>query len=209
MVFKDQVSAGEELAEKLSRYKNKKAVVLAIPRGGVATGSAVAKKLHLPLDVVVAHKISAPGNPELAIGAVGETKGSLWLNKALVSQLSVSDDYLQSEIKKQQAEIKRREKTYRQAKTPRQLKGKLVILVDDGIATGATMIAAVREMRNLGADKVVVAIPVAPPDTVKLLKKEADEVVCLETPPLFFAVGQWYQNFRQYTDQEVIKLVES
>lgn len=206
-MFKDQVSAGELLAEKLQEYKGKKAIILAIPRGGVATGSGVAKKLGLPLEVIVTRKIGAPDNPELAIGAVGETEGSLWLNGKLVKELGVSQDYLDSEIKIQKLEIKRREKVYREGREPLDLKKKTVILVDDGLATGATMMAAVREVRNMGAGKVVVAVPVAAPDTIERLKKEADEVICLETPSLFFAVGQWYENFRQYSDEEVKELL--
>ncbi len=209
VLFRDQVSAGERLAKELEEYKNKKAVILAIPRGGVATGYGLAKKLNLPVDVIVTRKIGAPDNPELAIGAVGETKGSLWLNKQLVSQLGVSKDYLQSEIKIQKLEIKRRERVYRQGKGALELKNKVVILVDDGIATGATMIAAIREVRNMKPEKIVVAIPVAPPETVEELKKEADEVICLQTPRLFFAVGQWYENFKQYSDEEVIKFIEN
>lgn len=209
MLFKDQVSAGEILAKELEKYKNKKAVILAIPRGGVATGFGLAKKLDLPLDVIVTRKIGAPDNPELAIGAVGETKGSLWVNKELVSQLGVSQDYIESETKIQKLEIKRRERIYRKREKPLNLKNKIVILVDDGLATGATMMAAVREIRNMGPQKVVVAIPVAPPETVERLKKEADEVICLQTPSLFFAVGQWYENFKQYSDEEVIEFLKN
>lgn len=209
MLFKDQVSAGRLLAKELVKYKSQDAaIVLAIPRGGVATGYGLAKKLNLPLDVIVSRKIGAPDNPELAIGAVGETEGSLWLNKHLVSQLGVSRDYIDSEAKIQKLEIKRRERVYRKGKKPLNLKNKVVILVDDGIATGATMIAAIREIRNNQPEKVVVAIPVAPPDTVEELKKEADEVIALQTPRLFFAVSQWYQNFKQYSDEEVIKLMQ-
>lgn len=208
-MFKDQVSAGELLAEELQEYKGKKAIILAIPRGGVATGAGVVKKLGLPLEVIVTRKIGAPDNPELAIGAVGETKGSLWLNGKLVKELGVSQDYLDSEIKIQKLEIKRRERIYREGKKPLDLKNKMVILVDDGLATGATMMAAVREVRNMEAGKVVVAVPVAPPDTVERLKREADEVVSLETPGLFFAVGQWYENFKQYNDEEVIKFLKN
>lgn len=208
MLFQDQISAGGLLAKELVKYKDQDAaIILAIPRGGVATGFGLAKKLHLPLDVIVTRKIGAPDNPELAIGAVGETEGSLWLNKALVSQLGVADDYLDSEVKIQKLEIKRREKVYRQGKKPLDLKNKVVILVDDGLATGATMMAAIRETRNNQPEKIVVAVPVAPPETVEELKKEADEVICLETPRLFFAVSQWYQNFKQYSDEEVIKLM--
>ena len=208
MIFKDQISAGELLAKELEKYKNKKAIVLAVPRGGVASGFGLAKKLNLPLEVIVTRKIGAPDNPELAIGSIGETKGSLWLNKELITQLGVSDEYLQSEIKIQKLEIKRREKVYRQGREPFDLKNKIVILVDDGIATGATMITAVREVKNMEPERVVVAIPVAPPETVEELKKEADEVVCLSQPKLFFAVGQWYQNFKQYSDEEVIKFIK-
>ena len=205
MLFKDQISAGEKLAPALSGYKN--AVILAIPRGGVATGFGLAKKLNLPLDIVVTRKISAPTNPELAIGAVGETKGSLWLNQELVEQLGVSQEYLDQEIKTQKQEIKRREKVYRQGRPAREIKKKTVVLVDDGLATAATMMAAIREIRNCQPRKVAVAVPVAASETISLLKKEADEVLCLETPRLFFSVSQWYQDFKQYSDQEVIELL--
>jgi len=208
VLFKDQISAGEKLAEKLEEYKKRNAIVLAIPRGGVATGYGLAKKLNFPLDIIVTRKIGAPDNPELAIGAVGETKGSLWLNNDLISQLNVSQEYIDSEIKIQKQEIKRREKVYRQNRTALNLKDKVVILVDDGLATGATMIAAVREIRNFQPEKIIVAVPVAPDDTIEMLKKEADEVISLHTPRLFFSVGQWYQNFKQYTDKEMIELLK-
>ena len=208
MFFKDQVAAGELLAKELVKYKSQDVViVLAIPRGGVATGYGLAKKLNLPLDVIVTCKIGAPNNPELAIGAVGETEGSLWLNEKLIGELGVSKDFIKKEAKIQKLEIKRREKIYRQGREPLDLKNKTVILVDDGLATGATMMAAIREIRNMKPKKVIVVVPVAPPDTVEELKKEADEVICLQTPKLFFAVGQWYENFRQYSDEEVIKLL--
>lgn len=206
-MFKDQISAGEKLAEELKEYKN--AIILAIPRGGVATGSAVARKLSLPLDVIVTHKIPAPDNLELAIGAVGETEGSLWLNKKLVRELGVPRDDIEEEIKIQKLEIKRRERLYRAGKEPIDLENKVVILVDDGLATGATMMAAAREVRNMKAGKVVVAVPVAPAETVERLKAEVDEVICLETPSLFFAVGQWYEDFKQYNDEEVIKFLKN
>lgn len=208
MFFRDQISAGELLAKELEKYKGKNTLVLAIPRGGVATGYGLAKRLNLPLDVIVTRKIGAPDNLELAIGAVGETEGSLWVNKKLVSQLGVSQDYIKSEIKIQKLEIKRRERVYRKGRKPFNLTNKIVILIDDGIATGATMIAAAREIRNMGSGKIVVAVPVAPPETVEALKKEADEVICLSQPKLFFAVGQWYRNFKQYSDEEVIKLIK-
>lgn len=207
-MFKDQIAAGELLAEKLQEYKNKDAVILAIPRGGVATGYGLVKKLGLPLDVIVTRKIGAPENEELAIGAVGETEGSLWLNEKLVEELGVAREYIESEVKIQKLEIKRRERVYRQGREPLNLKGKVVILADDGLATGATMIAAVREVRNMEAERVLVAVPVAPPETVERLKKEADEVICLKTPGLFYAVGQWYENFKQYSDEEVKSLLE-
>lgn len=207
-VFKDQISAGEKLAEKLQDYKNKNAIVLAIPRGGVATGYGVVKKLGLPLEVIVTRKIGAPGNAELAIGAVGETEGSLWLNEKLIRELGVRRDEIEKEIKIQKLEIKRRERLYRAGKEPIDLENKVVILIDDGLATGATMMAAAREVRNMKAGKVIVAVPVAPKETVERLKAEVDEVICLETPSLFFAVGQWYEDFRQYSDEEVKRLLE-
>lgn len=206
-MFKDQISAGELLAEKLQEYKKSGAMVLAIPRGGVATGAGLARKLGLPLDIIVTHKIGAPENPELAIGAVGETAGSLWLNEDLMRELGVDEDYVGEEIKIQQLEIKRREKIYRQGKPPLDLKERVVILVDDGTATGATMMAAVREVRNGEPKKIVVVLPVGAAEAVEKLKKEADEVICLETPGLFFAVGQWYDNFKQFTDEEIINFL--
>lgn len=209
MLFKNQVSAGEKLAEKLKEYRDENAVILAIPRGGAATGYGLAKKLKLSLDVIVTRKIEAPDNPELAIGAVGETEGSLWLNKRLVVDLKVSDEHIESETRIQKLEIKRRERVYRQGKKALDLKNKVVILVDDGLATGATMIAAAREIRNMAPEKIIVAVPVAPQETVEELKKEADEVICLQTPALFFAVGQWYQDFKQYSDKEVIEFLSN
>lgn len=207
LMFKDQFAAGELLAERLQEYKNQNAMILAIPRGGVVTGAGLAKKLGLPLDIIVTHKIGAPENPELAIGAVGETEGSFWLNEGLMRELGVDEGYVGKEIEIQQREIKRREKIYRQGKSPLDLKNKTVILVDDGIATGATMMAALREVRNVEPKKIVVAIPVSAADTLGKLKKEADEVICLEKPELFFAVGQWYDNFKQFTDEEIVKLL--
>lgn len=209
VLFQDQISAGEQLALRLSDYGDSQVVVLAIPRGGVATGYGLVKKFHWPLDIIVTRKISAPANPELAIGAVGETDTSLWLNQELISELGVSQEYLDQEIKIQKQEIKRREKVYRQGRPALDLKNKTVILVDDGLATGATMMAAIREIRNFQPAKIIVAVPVAPQETIEMLKKEADEVICLETPRLFFAVGQWYQNFKQYSDQEVIEFLKN
>jgi len=209
VLFQDQISAGRKLAVKLKSYQGKNGVILAIPRGGVATGFGLSQKLRLPLDVIVTRKIGAPDNPELAVGATGETKDSLWLNKRLIKELGIDRNYLYSEVKIQKLEIKRRERIYRQGKKPLDLKDKIVILVDDGVATGATMVSAIREARAMKARKVVAATPVASVEAAERLKKEADEFICLQTPALFFSVGQWYQNFRQYSDQEVIKFLKN
>lgn len=205
MIFSDQIKAGEKLAAKLSSGKDK--LILAIPRGGVATGYGLAQKLYLPLDIIVTRKIGAPNNPELAIGAVGETKNSLWLNQELVTQLKVSQTYINKEIKKEKKEIKRREKLYRQGRKALSLKNKVVILVDDGLATGATMIAAIKEVKDSQPKKIIVAVPVAPQETIDLINQEADQVVCLSIPKVFLAVGQWYRDFKQYSDQKVINLL--
>lgn len=208
-MFKNRQEAGEKLAEKLLQISSeellKDFIVLAVPRGGVVAGSQIAKKLGCPLDIIVTRKIGAPGEKELAIGAVGETSGSAYLNKKIIGELYISDEYLQEEILLQKKEIKRREKLYRKDKPALSLEGKVVILADDGAATGATLIAAAREVWNNNPKKVIIVLPVAPPNTVGKLEKEVDEVVVLQTPKPFFSVGQFYEEFEQVSDEEVIK----
>ncbi len=206
MVFSDRVDAGKRLADKLSQYRSRDVVVLAIPRGGVVVGFEVAGDLGAPLSVIIPRKIGAPGNPELAVGAVTE-EGDTYIDPVIVKSLGVTQSYI-DEVKQQEVEeIKRRMKTYLGDRQRPEIKGKTVILVDDGIATGATMKAAIRTVRRHDPAEVIVAVPVAPPETVESLKELADSVVCLETPSFFYAIGQFYQEFDQVGDAEVIRLL--
>ena len=206
MVFHDRVDAGKKLADKLSQYLSKDVVVLAIPRGGVVVGFEVAGDLGAPLSVIIPRKIGAPGNPELAIGAVTE-EGDTYIDSIIVKSLGVTQSYIDEVKQLEVEEIKRRMKTYLGDRQRPELKGKTVILVDDGIATGATMKAAIRTLRRHGPAEVIVAVPVAPPETVERLKELADSVVCLETPSFFYAIGQFYREFDQVGDAEVIRLL--
>ena len=204
--FSDRVDAGKKLAAALKDFAGKKAVVLAIPRGGVVVGYEIASSLHLPLDVIIPHKIGAPGNPELAIGAMTED-GTIILDKSLVSYLGVSQSYIKAESDEQKHEIERRLKMYRQEETGSSVEGKDVIIVDDGIATGSTMKAALASVKNRGAKTVTVAIPVGPPSTIEELKEQSNNVVCLYKPEDFGAIGQFYRDFDQTSDEEVIELL--
>lgn len=205
--FSDRVDAGKRLASALKNFAGKKGIVLAIPRGGVVVGFEIARALRLPLDVIIPHKLGAPGNPELAIGAVAED-GTMILDDNLIAYIGVSGDYIRAEAEQQKGEIQRRLKLYRQDAPYPNLKGLDVIVVDDGIATGSTMKAALASVRNRGAATVIVAVPVGPPSTITELKKQADRVVCLHTPEYFQAIGQFYTDFSQTTDEEVIQLLK-
>ncbi len=205
-VFRDRVDAGKKLADKLSQYRSKDVVVLAIPRGGVVVGFEVAGDLGAPLSLIIPRKIGAPGNPELAIGAVTE-EGDAYLDSTIVSALSVDQAYIDAVKQREVEEIKRRMSSYLGDRQRPELQGKTIILVDDGIATGSTMKAAIRSVRLHDPAEVVVAVPVAPPDTVESLKKLADSVICLKTPSFFYAIGQFYQEFDQVGDTEVIRLL--
>jgi putative phosphoribosyl transferase len=203
VIFADRVEAGERLGEGLRSLAGSNAVVLAIPRGGVIVGEAAARALGAPLDVVVPRKIGAPGNPELAIGAVAP--GIRVLDRRMVGGLGVSDAYLDREIAAQEAEIERRQRAYRQGRPPQPVEGRVAIVVDDGVATGSTAIAALRWARDQGAERVVLGVPVAPPQSLERLRAEADDVVVLDTPSPFFAVGEWYRDFDQTTDGQVVE----
>jgi putative phosphoribosyl transferase len=203
VIFADRLEAGEMLGEALrERLEGANAVVLAIPRGGVIVGEAAARDLGAPLDVVVPRKVGAPGNPELAIGAVAP--GIRVLDPRMVGGLGVSDAYLDREIAAQEAEIERRQRAYRQGRPPQPVRGRVAIVVDDGVATGSTAVAALRWARAQGAERVVLAVPVAPPQSLDRLRAEADEVVVLETPSPFYAVGEWYRDFDQTSDRQVV-----
>ena len=207
MIFSDRNEAGELLAKALVRYAGTQSVVLAIPRGGVVVGRAVADALGAPLDVVVPRKIGAPGNPELGLGAVAP--GVRVLDDRLVRSLRVTPEYLEREIAAQEREIERRERAYREGRPPVDVRGKVAIVVDDGIATGGTAAAALRWARDRGASKVVLAVPVAPVQSLAKLREDADEIVVLATPEPFLAVGEWYRTFDQTSDDEVVRLLSS
>lgn len=208
MIFRDREEAGRMLSERLLSYQGRDAVVLAIPRGGVVVGYEVATNLEMPLDVIVPRKIPAPGQPELAIGAVVAVDGfETVLNDRLVSQLGVTRDYLDRTVAREQAEITRRLRLYRGDRPGPDLMHRTAILVDDGVATGYTMRAAIEAVRRLDVAQVVVAIPVAPPETYQELFTLADLVVCLATPEGFTAVGEWYEHFEQVSDEEVVRLL--
>ena len=206
-VFADRVEAGRLLAEELSERAGDPSVcVLALPRGGVPVAAAVAERLGAPLDVLVVRKIGAPGQPELALGALA-SGDVVVMNDSLMPYFSGADQAIAATIERERAELARRERVYRGGHPPLDVTDRTVILVDDGIATGATMRAAVRALRDRGAKEVVVAVPTAPRDTCDTLRQEADEVVCLDMPEPFVAVGRWYQDFSQTTDDEVRTLL--
>lgn len=205
--FQDREEAGKMLALKLTEYSNKDTIVLAIPRGGVVIGYQVAHELKAPLDIIVPRKIGAPDNSELVIGAVAED-GSLSLDESAVMYMNISKSYIEEESRRQITEIRRRLKLYRGETPYPMLQDHVIIIVDDGIATGSTVKAAIASIRKKKPKSVVVAVPVAPRSTVKELEKEADRVICLSTPEFFYAIGQFYVDFSQTTDGEVIRLLK-
>jgi putative phosphoribosyl transferase len=201
LLFYDRTDAGRRLAKLLKRKIQGLCIVLAIPRGGVVVGYEVAKELGCPLDVVISRKVGAPAQPELAVGAVAED-GAVFVDEEIARLVGVSRDYVERRAREELREVRRRAEEYRGGREMPDLSGKTVILVDDGLATGLTMMAAVHMARNKGAEKVVVAVPVSPPETVAKLRRHADEVICLETPTNFYAIGQFYDRFDQLTDEE-------
>lgn len=205
-VFADRSAAGKQLAQALDHLSGEDVVVLGVPRGGVEVAAEVAAQHGWDLDLVIPRKIGAPQNPELGLGAIAP--GVRVLDERMLQTLRVSEEYLEAEVEAQEAEIRRRSEAYRRGRPQADLTGKVAVVVDDGIATGGTAIAAVRWARAQGATRVVLAIPVAPRDAVQRLSEEADEVVCLETPEPFYAVGQWYGDFPQTTDRQVIRLLD-
>lgn len=205
--FINREDAGRKLGQALAKFKGRDLLVLGIPRGGVIVAVAVAKELKAPLSLIIPRKLRAPQNPELAIGAVAE-KGKVILNQELVQALKVPALYIEAEVQYQLNEVERRKKLYLGAEKLPDFKEKTVIIVDDGLATGYTAWAAVEAVKAKGPKEVVLAVPVAPPDTVKWLIKQVNELICLATPEPFFAVGQFYQEFSQVTDAEVIKSIK-
>ncbi len=207
-MFNDRGDAGVQLASKLKDYKNQKDVlVLALPRGGVVTGYEIARLLNVPLDVVIVRKIGFPGQLEFGIGAISET-GTVVLNELTISTYDVPKDYIEHEISRQKEEIYRRVKFYRKGGKLPDLEGKTVILTDDGVATGGTMKTAIATMRQEKLNKLIVALPVAPPTVADEIKQMVDEFICIETPFDFMAVGSYYYDFTQVSDEEVVELLQ-
>lgn len=205
--FRDRVEAGQQLAEALAAYRDRDdVIVLALPRGGVPIASEISRRLHVPFDVFVVRKLGVPGHEELAMGAIA-TGGMRLVNDDVVVPLGIPANVIDSVARSEQIELERREQLYRGSRAPIGLAGKTVILVDDGLATGSTMRAAVMAVRQQQPARVIVAVPVGAPQTCGVLSREADDVVCLRMPDPFVAVGLWYRDFTPTSDQEVRALL--
>ena len=205
-LFVDRAGAGRQLATLLGEYRQKtNVVVLALPRGGVPVGFEIAQSLGAPLDVLVVRKLGAPGQPELALGAIA-SGGILVINEGALRWFRDSPAF-EDEVAAERAELHRRERVYRDDRPAQAVKDRTVVLVDDGAATGSSMQAAVRAVRKLGAREIIVALPVASDSACDKLREEADQVVCIRIPAFFAAVGQWYENFDQTSDAEVRDLL--
>lgn len=205
-VYRNREEAGRLLAGALGEYAGDETIVVGLPRGGVPVAFEVARGLGAPLDVYVVRKLGVPFQPELAMGAIA-TGGVLVRNESVLELIPDAENSLERARQREAAVLAERERRYRGARPPLDLHGKTVVVVDDGIATGSTMEAAVRALKAAGAGRVVVAVPVAPPDTCRELGSLADDVVCLQSPSVFSAVGQWYDDFTQTTDEEVERLL--
>lgn len=208
MMFRDRRHAGELLAEALAGWAGPDVIVVGLPRGGIPVAFEVARALKAPLDVFVVRKLGVPFQPELAMGAIA-SGGVLVRNERVLRLLPDAEMQLETARQREQQALERREELYRGRRQPLETAGRTVIVVDDGVATGATMKAAVQALKAAGAARVIVAVPVGAPDTCRELEQLADEVVCLQSPRLFSAVGQWYEDFGQTTDEEVVALLAS
>ena len=210
-MFLDRFDAGAQLASRLQRHaRTDRTLVLALPRGGVPVAFEIARTLQLPLDVLMVRKIGAPGQPELAIGAIAQIAGQrrvLVMNEEAYDQFSVQEDLITANTQRAELELQRREQLYRGELSPQEFENRTVIVVDDGAATGATMRAAVQALKSAGVKLVIAALPVCSREAQRVLSAEADEVVCIAVPHSFFAVGQWYDDFRQTSDDEVQELL--
>jgi predicted phosphoribosyltransferase len=205
--FRDRAEAGRLLGAELARCQlASNVIVLALPRGGVPVGAEVAEALNVPFDIVVVRKLRVPWQPELAMGAVAGT--TLVLDHQLIRELGISDDEVDSIVARESSEMKRRELLYRGGLAAPDLRGRTVVLVDDGVATGSTMVAALRHVRNAQPQKVIVAVPVASAEACMQIRREADKWVCMAVPEPFWAVGAWYIDFRQVTDAEVHSILK-
>jgi len=208
-MFTNRREGGRKLARHLLHYRSEHPVVLGLPRGGVPVAYEVAAVLEAPLDVIVVRKLGAPGQPELGIGAVvdGDHPQSV-LNEDVIRMIGVSAEFMKREIALELQEVRRRQELYRSGRPAEPITGRTAILVDDGIATGGSVRAAIRGLRRLNPKRLVLAVPVAPPETVRSLRSEVDDLVCLSTPAFFQSVGQFYEDFRQTSDEEVIEFID-
>lgn len=210
MRYRDRAEAGEALADALRTAEEEAvaagALVLGVPRGGVVVAAAVAHRLSLPLDVALARKLGAPRNPELAVGAVAEG-GAVWLNRPLLARLRLGEEWVEDAVVREEAEIARRAERYRQGRPAAAVAGRPVIVVDDGVATGATLASVLQALQARQPSRLVCAVPVAPPDSVQMLAGHCDAVVCPLQPSWFEAVGAWYDDFTQTSDAEVVELL--
>jgi len=207
-VFRNRLEAGRLLAQHLAEMVGAGPLVLAIPRGGVIVGGAIADELDCDLDVVIVRKLGAPGNPELAIGSIMEGNEEPYLNERIVRDLGVPREYIERETERQLREAERRARRYRNNRPPKDLGGRTVIITDDGIATGATMISSILGVKARRPARTVVALPVGPRDNVEQIASMVDDLLCLSTPPFFAAVGQFYRDFTQTTDEEVVEVLD-
>ena len=205
-VFADRFEAGRLLAARLSEFARSNAIVLALPRGGVPVAFEIASQLHLPLDVFLVRKLGVPGQPELALGAIA-SGGLRVLNQDVVREFSLSPQAIEAVAAREQVELERREREYRRNRPALDITGRAAILVDDGLATGSSMRAAARALRLRQPSEIVAAVPVAAPEVCAAVALEVDRMVCLEQPERLMAVGQWYRNFNQVTDEEVYRLL--
>jgi putative phosphoribosyl transferase len=207
MRFRDRADAGRGLAERLRRCRlEEPIVVVGLPRGGVPVAAEVARALGAPLDVLVVRKLGCPWQPELAMGAIGEGD-VIVLNPGLIAAAGLGAEAVREVVRRERVELERRVRRYRGGRPPAPVEGRTVVLVDDGLATGSTARAAIRVLRGRGARRVVLAVPVAPPHAVQELRELADEVVAVETPEPFLAIGQFYADFSQTSDEEVARLL--
>jgi putative phosphoribosyl transferase len=207
MIFKDRVEAGRKLAEALKRYRGKDVIVLGIPRGGVVVANEVAKELEAPLDIVVSRKIEAPGEPEFALGAVTQ-EGEVIMDRQAAESLGATPQYIDDQIRKKREEVKDRMRMLRGDAPYPELEGRTIIIVDDGIATGSSVSAAVMSVKKRRPKEIIVATPVAPKDAVETLSEDNTKVVSLETPSAFLAIGEFYQDFGQVEDIEVKRIID-
>lgn len=207
MLFRNRQEAGRELGRRLAELGLDRPVVVGIPRGGVVVAAVAAREVGGDLDVILPAKIRAPHQPELGLGAVAPD-GTLVLDSQTIHMLGVPDEYLEMEIDRRRAEVERRTHAYRKEREPVELAGRTAVLVDDGIATGGTVICAARSLKRREPAELIIAVPVAPMSAPARLEKEADRVICLHTPEPFIAVGQWYDDFSQVSDEEVARALQ-